>query len=324
MISIIVPVYNAEKYLDKCINSIIDQSYRDFEVLLIDDGSSDGSAEICDTHASKDPRIRVIHKSNGGSASARNLGLKLAKGDYIAFVDADDYVDPDYLRIMYELALAHHADIVQCQYRTVQQNEQPSPEKYAKQESHKEIVCDNIQLLRDFCQKKTYVSVAVLWNKLYRRELFDHLEFVEKKGIDDEFLIYRLIYLAKKIVKTTASLYYYYMSPNSQMRSAPSLKKLDSIIAIEEQLEFFKSIGHMELHNMLLYRHYSGIADSYHYVKKYFPEEKDRLQELKEKKKSIPRVLTVKEVPVRDKFLLLMRSYCPRLFAAVHRKVKNT
>ncbi len=323
MISIIVPVYNAQNYLEKCINSMIDQSYCDFEVLLIDDGSTDSSAEICDVYASKDQRIKAVHKPNGGSASARNLGLELAKGEYIAFVDADDFVDPDYLLVLHQLAEAHNADLVQCQYRTVRPSERTLPEKAAA-DIHSECVCDNLQLLRDFCCKKTYLSVAVLWNKLYRRELFSGLRFPEKKGIDDEFLIYQVVYRAKKIVKTSSPLYFYFLSPNSQMRSAPSLKSLDSILAVEEQLAFFKRIGHMELHNMLLYRYYSNIADSYHYVKKYFPNEQARLIQLKEKKKMIPRAMMVREIPISDKCLLLLRSYFPNLFAAIHRKVKKS
>lgn len=116
MISIITPVYQAEKYLENLINSIINQTYHDWELLLIDDGSTDGSAEICDCYAHKDNRIRVFHKANGGVASARNQAMDMAKGDYLAFADSDDWVEPNWLEQLYTIAKEQEADIVVSDY----------------------------------------------------------------------------------------------------------------------------------------------------------------------------------------------------------------
>ena len=321
LISVIIPIYNAEKYLEACIAAIGGQSYENFELLLIDDGSTDRSPEICDRAAREDARIRVIHKKNGGSASARNVGLKEVKGSYLAFVDADDVISPDYLKVLHDCAVSGHADLVQCGFQSVQPGEAVLFPDNNGAETKK---YSNIQLLQDFCSKKTYLSVAVLWNKLYKKDLWLGLTFPEGKGIDDEFLVCQVVYRAETVLVTDAVLYSYYLSPNSQMRSKPSLKKLDNQYALEQQLAFFREIGHMELYNALLYRYYSVISGSYFFLKEYFPEEKARLQELKKKKKGILKTMTIREIPLSDRCLLLVRGYCPGIFNMVHKMVKKS
>lgn len=322
MISIIVPIYNAEQYLNRCMESILKQTFQNYEILLIDDGSTDSSGKICNEYALSDGRIRVYHKLNGGSASARNLGLKEANGDYIVFIDADDIVSPDYLSLLYQTMIDNDADIVQCAYKSILSYEKQYTEDYIDAYNLKNIYT-NIEYLRLFCDKSTYLSTAVLWNKLYRKHLFTDLEFMEGKGIDDEFLIYKIIFRAKRVAVISNVLYYYYLSPGSQMRSnVPTLKRLDCIDAIEQQLEFFKQINNIELYNMLLYRYYSAIIEGYYYVKKYFKSNKILLDNLKNKKKNYKEALRVKETSSMDKILLLIRYHFPSLFHCLKKVFK--
>lgn len=321
MISVIVPVYNVEKYLPKCLDSILRQDCQDFEVLLIDDGSTDQSDEICDNYAKLDARVRVTHKPNGGSGSARNVGLGMARGKYIAFVDADDFVAENYLSRLLTVAEANHADIVQCQFQCVVENEQPAEHSDA---GKIEKIYSNIESLKEFCKKSGYLSTAVMWNKLYRKELFYDIHYQEGKGVDDEYVICPILYRANRIIVISDVLYYYYMSGNSQMRNTrPTLKKLDGIDAIEKQLAFFEQISQPQLRNMLMYRYYSGVVGGYNYVKKYFPAEREILLRLKEKKKGMWSALRLKEMSLSDKLLLVSRNCCPNLFKLVHRKIKG-
>ena len=319
MISIIIPIYNAEKYLKYCLESIKKQNYSDYEVLMIDDGSTDNSKNICKKYQLNDKKFRLIEKENGGSASARNLGLLNAQGDYIAFVDADDYIEYDYLSKLYHLINKYNADIAQCSFKKVFQYESCNKNK----NGYKISTYSNKEVLEKFCEKQEYLSIAVLWNKLYKKELFQNLEFPVNKGIDDEYLICNIIDRAKSIVITDEILYYYYMSENSQMRSKPSLKQLDCIEAIEKQLDFFLCQGYDDLYNKLLYRYYRCIIWGYYYVKDFFPEEKKILSNLNKKRKKWYKVLFNKKIKVIDKIEIIVKYYFPNVFNFIHRKVRR-
>ena len=149
MISIIVPVYNAELYLDRCINSVLNQTYKEFELILIDDGSTDSSLSICYDYASKDSRIVVLSKKNEGAGLARNEGLKIAKGDYIGFVDSDDYISPDMYREMYRKAIENDADIVQCGYLKVDEKDNI----IAKSNYQNKIITQDELSFKEYCKR---------------------------------------------------------------------------------------------------------------------------------------------------------------------------
>lgn len=314
VISIIIPIYNAKLYLAHCIDSILQQTFCDYEVLLIDDGSTDGSSKICDEYALIDTRVKVIHKENGGSASARNVGLMNVSGEYIVFVDADDCLHKEYLRLLYEKICSSGADIVQCNYCIV--------EDYSKldttQEEHSENIYSNIEFLDKFCDSKDYLKIVVLWNKIYKKALFEDLFFPEGKGVDDDYLICQILYRAKKIITISDTLYYYYMSPGSQMRSAPSLKRLDGIDAVKSQLAFLEEVNEMHLYNKLLYRYYAVVIDGYYYALKHFPNEKELIRELKKERKKSRKVYFLNEVSFRNKVILFVRNRLPFIFRMLH------
>lgn len=206
MISIIVPVYNAEKYLDNCINSLLSQTYTDLEIILVDDGSPDRSGEICDAYAERDSRIRVIHQQNGGQSSARNTGLALASGEYVGFVDADDTVEPDMYAVLYEAIQGRDLSI--CGARRVREGQ-------VLRKTEKTV--NFVALDFDGLYKEVYGRMNNgVWNKLFRRELAQACRFTE--GLfHNEDLIFLLNYLplAQNGSITTKVAYNYFVREGS-------------------------------------------------------------------------------------------------------------
>jgi glycosyltransferase involved in cell wall biosynthesis len=236
-ISVIVPIYKVEKYLNRCVDSIINQTYRNLEIILVDDGSPDNSGRISDEYARTDSRVRVIHKSNGGLSDARNAGIEIATGEYIGFVDSDDFIHPEMFRDLHEQIQKHDADIAQCSFRPVTDDTFIDPGGAGN-----EKVISNLDALRlIYTQYK--VDYIVAWDKLYRKHLFNSIRFPVSKIHEDEFTTYKLFYLSGKIVVIDKKYYYYYQSPNSIIRSGFNLKKLHYTEAMEERILFFKEKG---------------------------------------------------------------------------------
>ena len=215
-ISVIVPVYNVAQYLSQCVSSILSQDYGDLEVILIDDGSTDASGEICDQYAEKDSRVRVIHQKNGGAAAAKNAGLRLASGDYLAFADSDDYLEPGAYGFLMKTLLETNADAVQGSFREVYRN------RAEEQHIRGETLEGYDYLLRfpkDF-------SCALLWNKLYRRAIFDGVFFEEGHKIDDEYFTYQGFLQPRKVVRADRIVYNYRKRASSVMSSPESAERL--------------------------------------------------------------------------------------------------
>ena len=215
-ISVIVPVFNVAGYLPQCVDSILSQDYGNLEVILIDDGSTDGSGEICDRYVALDSRVRVIHQKNGGAAAAKNAGLRLATGEYLAFADSDDYLEPDAYGFLMKALLETGADAVQGSFREVYRN------RAEEQRISEEILEGYDYLLRfpkDF-------SCALLWNKLYRRALFDGVFFEEGHKIDDEYFTYQGFLQPRKVVRADRIVYNYRKRASSVMSSPESAERL--------------------------------------------------------------------------------------------------
>ena len=235
LISVIVPVYKVEKYLDRCVQSIVDQTYRNLEIILVDDGSPDNCGAMCDAWAEKDSRIRVIHKENGGSAQARNAGLDYATGEYISFVDSDDYIHTDMLFFLMQTIRIAESDIAECNYRVVDDNTD-----YLEVPGNDTLVCYSTeQALRENIRDCT--CRQLVWNKLYACRTLDGVRFVEKKFIDDEFFTYRAIAQSKKIAVTSKPYYFYRQQSGSAMHQRFSLKWLQSAEAKIGRLEYISA-----------------------------------------------------------------------------------
>lgn len=318
-VSVLIPAYNAEKYICRCLDSLLMQTFKNFELLIVNDGSTDNTQTLLENYANRFHDYHIFSIANGGSANARNMLLNEAQGEYVCFIDADDYVHPKYLEGLVSEADREAADIVQCQFNIVHDQEG----FFTDETLGKKQAFDRIGFYEYFCSKKGYLKVVVLWNKIFRRKLFDGITFPLKKAIDDEYVICQVIYNAKKIIEIDSVLYYYFMSPNSQMRSKPSLNRINRLEVIEEQMHFFVSIGYEHLRNMLLYRYYSSVVSLCTFVKHNYPNEIQIISDLEHKKRSWPRALLVKEIPLQDKLLLIARTIFPSLFHRIHQKFEK-
>ena len=215
-ISVIVPVYNVAQYLPQCVDSILSQDYGDLEVILIDDGSTDPSGEICDQYATRDSRVHVIHQKNGGAAAAKNAGLRIASGDYLTFADSDDYPEPGAYGFLMKTLLETGADAVQGSFREIYRNR-----------AEEQRICEETLEGYDYLLRfpKDF-SCALLWNKLYRRELFDGVFFEEGHKIDDEYFTFQGFLQPRRVVRTNRVIYNYRKRASSVMSSPESAERL--------------------------------------------------------------------------------------------------
>ncbi len=261
MVSVIVPIYKVEAYLEKCIKSIQNQTYTDLEIILVDDGSPDRCGAICDRYAEEDARIKVIHKENGGLSDARNKGLDIAAGEYILFVDSDDYIHPQMVEMLLEQLQTTDADIAVCRFKQVQENEEVRFEDFisgrTEGTSVKELEVFEGQAIVENLQYKNLLTV-VAWNKLYKAELFEKLRYPKGRIHEDEFLIHHILHLCKKTVYIETELYYYLQRTGSIMGEIKFEGVRDGWIAYEERLAFLQKCNYerMVLFTKLHMLHY--------------------------------------------------------------------
>lgn len=208
LISIIVPIYNVEKYLERCINSIINQTYKNIEIILVNDGSTDNSGNICNELGKKDNRIKIIHKQNGGLSDARNAGLKIAKGDYIGFVDSDDYIKEDMFETLYNLNKKYNSEISIVSYY-----EYYNEKLIAVRDSKELEIFNKIDAIKELLIDTKIQSYA--WNKLFKKELFENLEFPTNKNFEDIATTLLLFEKAEKVVLLEDPKYCYLRRDNS-------------------------------------------------------------------------------------------------------------
>ena len=221
LISIVVPIWNVELYLKKCVDSLINQTYKKIEILLVDDGSPDNCSQICDEYAKIDNRIKVYHKKNGGLSDARNYGIIHCKGKYISFVDSDDYVESTYIEKLYKALTETNSDISMC-FHYVEY-----PNKTLVRNGKKQITFDSHEALFDLLYSKNIDTSS--WAKLYRRELFKDIRFPVGKLFEDTATTYKLLDASKKIVSINDCLYHYVIRKNSITTGKFNMKKLDLI-----------------------------------------------------------------------------------------------
>ena len=233
LISVIVPVYKVEAYLDQCIRSITEQTYRNLEIILVDDGSPDSSGAICDAWAEKDDRITVIHKENNGAGAARNTGLDIARGEYVSMIDSDDYLEVHMYEHLSGL-MRDRVDIAECAIALTE-----SDDLQMDDGSHAEVTTadteDAMRLhIRDeiFCQTPP--------NKLYRRSTIGDTRFPVGNLIDDEFFTYKVIGNARRLAHSSARMYAYRQQPGSAMHKPYSLKRLQGLYAKQQRLEYLR------------------------------------------------------------------------------------
>jgi glycosyltransferase involved in cell wall biosynthesis len=312
-ISIIVPVFNVENYIHDCIKSILNQSFIDFEVILVNDGSSDQSGQICDEYAKKDKRIAVIHKENGGQSSARNRGIDIAKGEYIGFIDSDDWIDLDMYKILYEKAIEMEADISACNIVEYQKD------------SSKRLFCLDLTdriFDRDAAIGEIYLNERLTFspcNKIYKRELFNGLRFKEGYILEDMDFAYKIIHRSNKIFYTGKPLYNYRYNDKSTLRKTFSKKRIDEYQVRKDMYTFYLE-NYPEHANEVYAELVLKGLELYINVEKYYRNEKKQYKYLiavdREKLKS---VVSKNDYNRKKKILLMIGLISPELLVKVYR-----
>ena len=242
MVSIIVPVYNSEKYLRKCVDSILAQTFTDFELFLVNDGSTDDSPGICDDYASRDPRIRVIHQVNQGQSVARNNAIGRMSGEWVLFCDSDDWIHPESLERLYNAAVENDTRISIAGYQeTAGEDPEILPEQLKVE----------LWTPKDFYIQH-YIHATLPVMKLIHRDCLGDLRFPVGKYIDDEYIVYRILFTQERLAVIPAPFYAYFVNTASLTKRPWNPGRLDAWQAFEEQIVFFEALGDKEL----IYRRY--------------------------------------------------------------------
>lgn len=247
LVSVIVPVYNVERQLDRCVSSIVGQRYDNLEIILVDDGSPDGCPAKCDAWAERDSRITVIHQKNGGLSAARNAGLDIMTGAYVAFVDSDDYVESDYISRMLDAAKKHDADMVVCSICHEDEHAVPSSR------NHSIVECDTAISGREglhYLGGDTAADYVTAWNKLYSAQLWQEIRFPAGKLHEDEFTTYKVMDRCKTVVVVPDKLYHYVQNDGSIMHTTYSIRNLDRLEAWAQRLRYYQSRRYVELYDL--------------------------------------------------------------------------
>ncbi len=237
MVSIIVPIYKVEKYLDKCIESIVNQTYKDIEIILVDDGSPDRCPEMCEVWAKKDNRIKVLHKENGGISEARNAGMDLATGDYVGFVDSDDYIHEDMYKILMQEMEKSDADVVCCKYVDVNEDgEVISRTAGFFDEPNYNVIYKDRDFVHALLENR---SMPVVWNKLFKKNVVDEYYFKHNTYSEDYLFLLHIAYEEMSIVFITDTLYYYTAREDSitgGFKEGYNLDQVKNVFSVEKLL----------------------------------------------------------------------------------------
>ena len=287
LVSVIIPAYNAEKYLGFCLDTVIAQTHKKLEIIVINDGSKDNTGKICDEYAEKDSRIRVIHQENHGVAFTRNVGLDKATGEYIAFIDSDDYVKSNYIEVLLETCTENCSNITICKSIDTYKRELfDLPVSYNARTYESMFLLQNIPCL-DVCYE-------VVISMIFHKSVFDGLRFPVGLIYEDSYIYYDLIKNAGKITFIDTILYYYYLSSNSIMRSDFSVKKYDILTSYEKKLEVLKR-NNCKQSYQIVSRDYlytvSGMIGQTKYCDKFTSEfKKQKIKELRKKYRELKRI----------------------------------
>lgn len=323
LVSIIIPVYKVEAYLKECIESVINQTYKNLEIILVDDGSPDNCGQICDKYAYIDNRIKVIHKENGGLSSARNAGLEIATGDYISFIDSDDFMSKDFIEKLHHLCIKNNVEIAVCDYT-----------KFEDKSKIKEVEKseEKIQLYNSYEMQKNmyienYAKMVVVWNKLYKKSIYEKLRFPIGKINEDEFTTYKAYHFAENIAVTNEPLYFYRYNENSIMGKKYNERRLDFFYAYDERKEFYKSLKEKELYESTVIKYQELIIDHYLLAKTSDKDSEKILKKIIEKSnENLKEYKRIKYKPLSKKVKICLFTKMPNVYSyliGLKRLIKN-
>lgn len=321
LVSVVVPVYNVEKYLARCLDSIIAQTYKNLEIILIDDGSTDSGGKICDDYAARDSRIRVIHQENVGLAEVRNVGIREAKGEYLQFVDSDDWVEPELVETCYKLSQEYDADIVT--FRGTR-NYDNGTFRHAPEPVRPHIIMSGTEAL-SMIMIPGYLNAAS-WNKFVKTSLYEGIEYPKGKLYEDLHTVYKYVAKARKVLCTSLELYHYFIRSASISNESFSARTYDLADAINNCYEFvIKRCGNdttmrtdtivgMYVRKMMFINHMvSSGRKSYdmEYIRKFQREMNPVL------------IMKCRHIKFEKKIQLLLLKYSISLYSFVFKKVRR-
>ncbi|MBQ9414447.1 MAG: glycosyltransferase [Clostridia bacterium] len=310
-VSVIVPVYKVEEFLPRCVDSLLAQTFTDFELWLVDDGSPDRCGEICDEYAKKDSRIRVIHKENGGLSDARNVAIDRATGEYLAFVDSDDWVSPTFLESMITALKETDADMAVCNFVAVYDD--GSRERMY-------IASDEREVLEGDRIFETLLQPSAC-NKCYRASIFKTLRYPVGRLYEDAFIYHDILAQTKRIVCTGEDAYFYYLRSGSIMHTSYNIRFTDIIDVIALRAAALDKMGQPILANEARLFGYSQVAVAYAHLDKKDPKEAERLSEIQTIYEGFyPKLMADKRISVKQKLRLWMLRYMPGLHTALFGK----
>ena len=281
LITLIIPVYMVEPYLNRCISSIVRQTYKNLEIILVDDGSKDSCPAICDRWAKKDKRIRVIHRENGGLSAARNSGIDAAQGEYLAFVDSDDFVSEEFIEALYQACKRTKSQIAQCRYEYVDGDVMTKDKEEVTEPTE---VFSGKEMIKGMSWRDGAYNV-VAWNKLYHKSVFEGVRYPEGRIHEDEATTHKLFYQAEQVAFVYRYLYGYYTGGTSITRDKFSLKRLDWEWAVRNRLTFLKERQETEILIPMYKIYMDGTIDLYYKIKELLQDEQTA-KEIKERLKS--------------------------------------
>lgn len=245
LISVIVPVYKTEKYIRRCLDSLINQTYKNLEIIVVDDGTPDDAGRICDEYAKSDTRMKVIHQDNAGQSVARNNALKVATGEYYCFVDSDDYIALNMIERLCELLEINDSDISMVSYKTFE-GDRADNNDILNDDNNTVSLMDNLEMIKNIHMVNDELYV-VMWGKLFKRELFDNIEFPAGRICEDLYVLYHIYDKATKTVYSNEKLYYYYRGNVSSSTYSINQKFYDDVFwVLESEIEYM-DVNHPEL-----------------------------------------------------------------------------
>ncbi len=312
LVTFIVPVYNVEKYLSRCIDSIINQSYNNIEIILIDDGSPDRCPEICDYYADKYDNVIVIHQENMGLSAARNTGMANSKGDYISFVDSDDFLHPKFTKECLRLIKKYKTQIVQCSFISGSDSHFPD----ASIDSKELFFHDSYM----FGDRRVKITAC---GKLYDVRSLNSLSFPVGRINEDEFFTYKAIANSGSIAVTNKQLYYYYSNPNSITHKESDYKRLDFIEAYHERISYFKKRNDKIAFNLSLKEYAIRLLLYYCSCKRNPRNQNDTSVFINEFEKAYKRIYFNRSIAIKEKVLLYAFHFSPYLTAKAINKVRR-
>ncbi len=315
LISVIVPVYNAAAYIERCVKSIQNQTYTNFELILVNDGSADNSLEICKTLSTQDERIVVLDRPNGGASAARNMGLEKMRGQYVVFADSDDYVSPSYLENLYLAAKQGEYDIVQCNLESTL-----DMDKRLRTVVYRQTDVEEVTKKQALNGRKYKVSVC---GKIYCSYIFKDFRFQEGIIYEDDASYYIFVDRAHKLAILNETLYFYYMSENSVMRNDKKDKSSAFIGIYEDRIRYFKERGEKELLEGTYDRFCLVLMLSLSSSFEHGNNSKDQRQWLAKFKMYYSLVMKAKSVPTKDKVMFSLFRICPRATGKIIGKMRG-